>query len=85
MLMFVLDFSFFSLIFLSSQALKIDKSNNKCRIVQANGGGDPIEIGGHLNKCEVCGKIFLRKNRLKEHRAHHSSEVPFECWLCHKM
>lgn len=34
--------------------------------------------------CNECGHRFRLKCRLNAHRLVHSTERPFECWLCHK-
>ena len=33
-------------------------------------------------KCDICGKICLRKDTLKRHLRVHSPDVPFECDVC---
>lgn len=67
------------------KGLKIDEIDNKLCLIQTN-GGDPIHIRGRIKllKCEICDRIFTQEYVLRVHRASHSNERPFECWLCHK-
>lgn len=65
--------------------LKIKKVNDKFWIVRKN-GGNAIYIGHELYECEKCDQIFPYKSEFERHHAvKHSTERPFECWLCHKM
>lgn len=36
-------------------------------------------------QCEECGQSFKDKYVLANHLTRHSSEHPYECWLCHRM
>ncbi|XP_044744052.1 zinc finger protein 615-like [Chrysoperla carnea] len=34
--------------------------------------------------CDVCGKVFPKKNRLTKHKKYHSEERPFTCNICER-
>lgn len=34
--------------------------------------------------CNECGRRFRLKCTLTAHRTIHSTERPFECWMCHR-
>lgn len=70
------------------KGLRVVTTNNVIRIIQTNGGGDPIVMSGNtkLFKCEECDELYAQEYKLKDHNLmHHSSGYPFECWLCHKV
>lgn len=62
--------------------LKIDDTNTETQVIQTS--GTSIDLRRLMHKCDDCGRIFPRLSELKEHRATHSDERPFECWLCHR-
>lgn len=67
------------------KALKIEKTPNGLRLIQPN-GDDSIQISGQIWKCDQCDRVFTQKYKQKEHElVFHSSQLPYECWLCHKL
>lgn len=59
--------------------LKIEKIDDTFYVIQSNGGGgEPIEIGRNLYKCDECDQVFASQFYLREHRATHSNV----CEIC---
>lgn len=62
----------------------IDQANKRAKFIELYGDDEPIDFSKLKLECNKCGKRFQRVSKLKEHRATHLIERPFECTLCHK-
>lgn len=62
----------------------IDQAKKRARLMELYGDGEPMDFNQLKLRCDECNKHFLRVSKLKEHRATHSNERPFECTMCHK-